>query len=251
MGSPLGVRMPRRGTAKRQYQIGNDQYTYFLFHGKSLLDESVMGYGGAGEPLTSANMAYNVGASYPCGPSVAVFNGTSSYIMNSVFDPNMSMVNLDYTIQTWAMTNNIAATQMLMTAAYAGYLQYYEWQLQINVSGGLSFLHYYDTSGDAYFATSSTGLISNGVPFHVAACRNGATNRLYLNGVQVASVAVSAAMNNPGSSANLCLGVWAGTSWNYWFNGWLQEAKIDRGICRYPNGTSFTPPAIPSGPDAR
>ena len=249
MGSPLGVRMPRRGTAKRQYQIGNDQYTYFLFHGKSLLDESVMGYGGAGEPLTSANMAYNVGASYPCGPSVAVFNGTSSYIMNSVFDPNMSMVNLDYTIQTWAMTNNIAATQMLMTVG--SFQPYLEWSLQITGSGGLSFQHCYDTSGSSCFATSSTGLISNGVPFHVAACRNGATNRLYLNGVQVASVAVSAAMNNPGSLAYLCLGVWSNSGWNYWFNGWLQEAKIDRGICRYPNGTSFPPPVIPSGPDAR
>lgn len=82
---------------------------------------------------------------------------------------------------------------------------------------------------------------------HYAACRDGGNIRLYLNGVQVGSAAISGSVNNSGMP--LTIGVVMNNSGvdpgNYYFNGRILSRRMTRGICRYPGGTSFTPPDLP------
>jgi hypothetical protein len=82
---------------------------------------------------------------------------------------------------------------------------------------------------------------------HYAACRDGGNLRLYLNGVQAASIAISGSINN--STMPLTIGaVMNGTvpnSGGYYFNGRLLSRRMTKGVCRYPSGTTFTPPGYP------
>lgn len=74
---------------------------------------------------------------------------------------------------------------------------------------------------------------------HFAVVRDGTTLRLYLNGVQQASVSDSRTY----ASASTCF---LGDNYvapSQPVNGWVDDLRITKGVCRYPSGTGFTPPS--------
>lgn len=86
-----------------------------------------------------------------------------------------------------------------------------------------------------------SGLTSNQWQ-HVALCRNGNTWAGFVDGVaswtQTASGSVSM------SSDVIRIGC-ANSGGEYAFSGYIDEVRLTVGVCRYPNGTTFTPPAAP------
>lgn len=79
--------------------------------------------------------------------------------------------------------------------------------------------------------------------YHVAAVRDGSNLRLYKNGVQVNSAAISGALNTVTHPAVI------GTLWDSGaqntsttFNGNIDDVRITNGVCRYPGGTTFSVP---------
>ena len=79
--------------------------------------------------------------------------------------------------------------------------------------------------------------------WHLAAVRDGATVRIYKNGVQFTSFSSGATTHyndNPytlGNSSNA-------TPSEPW-NGYISGARVVNGTCLYPSGTTFTPPESP------
>jgi hypothetical protein len=74
---------------------------------------------------------------------------------------------------------------------------------------------------------------------HVAFVRDGATTRVYINGVQQGTAAVSTAVVNT-SIYPVQLGTTGDTA--FFYNGYIDDFRFTKGICRYPSGTTFTPP---------
>lgn len=86
---------------------------------------------------------------------------------------------------------------------------------------------------------------------HYAAVRDGNTLRLYRDGVQVASTSVTGVtFNNVTTplvlgSLNATSGPNAGSA----ADSYLDDIRVTKGVCRYPGGTTFTPPTA-QFPDA-
>jgi hypothetical protein len=74
---------------------------------------------------------------------------------------------------------------------------------------------------------------------HVAFVRDGATTRVYVNGVQQGTAAVSTVVVNT-SIYPVQLGTTGDTV--FYYNGYIDDFRFTKGICRYPSGTTFTPP---------
>lgn len=75
---------------------------------------------------------------------------------------------------------------------------------------------------------------------HLAMCSDGSNYYLYLDGVlicQVVGVTSNTGTNpiywQPGSATD---GGWK-------FTGYMDEVRLTKGVCRYPSGTTFTPPS--------
>lgn len=102
--------------------------------------------------------------------------------------------------------------------------------------------------GFTYYTVANTAQHALNTIHHYAAVRD-ASNvfRLYLNGIQVASLTQSGTINN--SSQRLTIGAvmkdGAPDPGGYYFNGRIMPHRITTGVCRYPSGTTFTPPSAP------
>lgn len=75
--------------------------------------------------------------------------------------------------------------------------------------------------------------------YHIAVVRQGNTLRGYVDGVQVFTATDS---RTYASSAPATIGINQDLSVQA-FDGKLDELRITKGVCRYPDGTTFTPPA--------
>lgn len=89
--------------------------------------------------------------------------------------------------------------------------------------------------------TTATGLLTTGTWYHVAFVADGSTARLYIDGVQQQSGAITGTRANQHSTINV--GRLNASVVTRYFNGKIDDLRVTAGICRYPSGTTFTPPA--------
>lgn len=91
---------------------------------------------------------------------------------------------------------------------------------------------------------TAAGIISANIWYHVAACRVGATTRLFVDGVDRASAASNTM--TAATTEKLKVGGDPAASTNAW-DGWIDELRVTKGVGRYT--ASFTPPtaAFPRG----
>lgn len=113
------------------------------------------------------------------------------------------------------------------------------------VTSGTTRLGYYNSStglsGQLYNPTNPAAVLGVNVWRHVAVARQAGTTRMFVDGTMVASQADTYNF----AAQQVYIGRYGGIG-NYW-NGWIDEARITKGIARYT--ANFTPPAAPF-PDA-
>jgi hypothetical protein len=98
-------------------------------------------------------------------------------------------------------------------------------------------------------ATSSAGVFTTSTWYHVAFVRDGVTTRQYINGVQNGT-GNATGFTVADSTGSLVIGTQAPGNTGG-MSGYIDDFRFTKGICRYPSGTTFTPPtaAFPnSGP---
>lgn len=165
-------------------------------------------------------------ASVKCDGWSAFLTGSA----NSVF----GMGTGDYTIELFALVNNTSSNVNTLidtrTASNTG--------IQFWIGGGV-FSQPPNvigcSSNSAVLATGGT--VTNGTWYHLALCRASGTIKAFLNGTQVFTVADSRTY----ASSTQCVlgGDYAHTSGQY-ADGWIDEARITKGIARYTS--NFTAP---------
>lgn len=165
---------------------------------------------------------------YKFGSGSMYFNG-SSYL-NMPGSPNFVMKG-DYTLECWIYNTGTTATifdQWIGSTSGQGNYQFY-------INSSYKFDFYYDGLSIITHPT----VMSTNTWYHLAAVRLGSTIRTYVNG-----------LSGPTASSSLVLGrsdytLWIGAQHqggpsNY-FTGYVDDARMTNGICRYPY--NFTIPA--------
>ena len=165
------------------------------------------------------------------------FDGSGdNLLVNSSHD--FEIEDNDFTIEFWANAT-ATGTNVFIAKGIPGNVASSSWWLE-TVGGYMSF-YISNGSNYTYFADSSLWSSYSGW-VHVAGVVDNRTMRMYINGVQKGSANITS-INTNNSHPNqtpITIGD-AGSSFP--ITGYLDDIRITKGVCRYPNGTTFTPPS--------
>jgi hypothetical protein len=201
-----------------------------LLTGNDLLDKSnnkatVTANGNA--TVTSVKKQFGTGSYY--------FDGSGDYLSIPA-STNFSFGTGDVTIEAWIWWES--ATYIATGRLICGN----------NGSGSTDQFGIFEGIGLSCFGISNN-VAANYPPVqqwvHVACSKQGSTVRLFINGVMTASGTQTAAVGN--STYPMLIGTRANdTQWYHWWNGYIDDFRITKGIARYT--ANFTPPtqALPS-----
>jgi len=183
--------------------------------------------GGIGFTPTNNGTTLNPSNYYGSSGSLS-FNGTSNYVSvanNAAF----AFGSGDLTVECWFYQTSFGATSLTLLALY-------------HAAPGRAWILYTTTGGAVAVTLNASGLSGGTISLntwnHVAWTRNGANFYLYLNGIQVATVAASTII---ASTDPLFIGANNDASSPTWFfPGYINNIRIVKGLAVY-TGT-FTPP---------
>lgn len=101
---------------------------------------------------------------------------------------------------------------------------------------------FYIETGAGGTSLTDTSAIGTGTWVNFAIVRDSGTLRMYRDGVQVSSASITGTANVAPEPC-VMLALWGvGTkSFGTGLNGYMDEVRITKGVCRYPSGTTFTP----------
>jgi len=162
---------------------------------------------------------------------------------NSLFteDSSLTFGSGDFTMEAWVNISDATASNPVFCGQADG-----------TTTPGSAYIFTLDTTngrtprihvGSAVQAVTWASAFSANTWYHVAMVRDGNTLRLYRDGVQSNSAACSGAANTGSTTHKPNVGsmVFAGT--RYTFQGKIQDLRVYKGLCKYPGGTTFTPPS--------
>lgn len=246
------------GFAARRPKVGNDANTVLLVHFNGThgaagpyTDVSRAGNEGAGHTLTAGSTAIIDGVTAsPLIDGAEVLNTDGNASTGKITFPihaDFDFGNGEYTIEGHVRFTGTAVGYAFAAAPADGILS--AAGIQVNyMSGAITGVY---RSGSTNYRFSSGSGFNDGNFHHVAWCRDnsaGTAFRLYVDGVQRTVDTVARTVGNAvGSMAIGGLGAYTS---GLAYAGKVEELRVDR-ICRYPAGTTFTPPDRAYGPDAR
>ena len=161
------------------------------------------------------------------------FDGTGDYV-RFLNNPFFTFGTGDFTIECFVYFNNTGGTQYICGQSHGDPAS--DTALQIYIYNG-NLYGWVGTSGNEV----SASVFSHQTWVHLAFVRQGENIRLYFDGVQQDSTNIGATYSPTVSTGPFSLG----TVGNYNqgnLNAFLDEFRVTKGLCRYPDGTTFTPP---------
>jgi hypothetical protein len=168
------------------------------------------------------------------GGASALFDGTGDYI-STPDHADLELGSGDFTIEFWVRFANVAGSKALVMKSDASTTE-------------APFLIFCNTTALTFWSSSNgtawdiannsaIGTVATGTWYHVAVTRSGNTIRKFLNGTKNgADVTTSATLHN--NAHPLYIG---GIPSTWYHNGWIDDLRITKGVCRYT--ADFTPPA--------
>jgi hypothetical protein len=191
-----------------------------------------------GNAKIKTSYATGVGSA-PVGDNCGLFNGASYLSVPDSSD--FTFGSGDFTLECWMYANSIHATQgiQFLNHLSLGTIQGYHFNIDPN---GTVRFQPYNGGVAGTVALTSSGKFTTGSWHHLAVVGDGSTIKIYVNGVQEASVTASAI----GDASTV---VKIGTAWTNaaYLNGAMDELRISD-TTRYTS--NFTPSTTPFTDDA-
>lgn len=167
--------------------------------------------------------------------TVSKFNGSSAYFdgagdyLSCPDRPSWSFGSGDFTIEVFVRMSSVT-TAMTPVSQWTSK----SWGLYHHSN---KFQFFYSTTGsNSLFIEAASGCVAN-TWHHLAVTRNGGTLRLFVDGTQITSGAISGGLFD--STSALEIGVYSGSVAP--FSGYMCDLLITNGVSRYNAG--FTPPS--------
>lgn len=169
-----------------------------------------------------------------------VFNGSSTKV--TVSDAATLHLSTAMTLEAWV--NASAVTSAWRDVIYKGvdnfYLEGTSDKNKVPAAGGT-----FGTNDTAAFATAALGL---NTWMHLTETYDGSTIRLYVNGVQVSSLAQTGAI----ATSTKPLQIGGDSDWGQYFKGMIDEIRIYNGALTATQiQTDMNTPVAPAGPDTQ
>jgi len=223
---------------------GNDSYTVSLLHMNGA-DASVVftdgAFGGTHTWTTYGNAQIDTAQS-KFGEASGLFDGAGDYI-DTPDSTDWTMGNGNFTVDSWfrpaSLTANVCLICQCDSFGNATSHSFYIFRTASTVLGKV----YY---GDTGITASSATVLEINTWNHVALVRNGANLTIYLNGVAGGTIGNIGTETINDSANKLTVGR-IGEYDGYYFNGWIDELRISKGIARWT--ANFTPETGEYGPD--
>jgi hypothetical protein len=214
--------------------------------GSAFVDSS-----GTPKTITTSGNATQSAAQSVFGRS-AYFDGSGDSIQTpTVGQSSLHFSNQLHTVEFWFRTNSTTQYACLFYRGREGVEGAYDYVININnVSSSSGDIYLFSLGlGGSALGSSINGLNDNNW-HHLAVCRDsGNVIRMYIDGVQRASMTYDMTQSYSANSDSIIRigrdGVLTGRD----FIGNIDELRITTGVCRYPSGTTFTPPTA-AFPDA-
>jgi hypothetical protein len=237
----MGVGILGGGTWTIISSSGNDSYTKSLLHLNTDFTDSAAG---GTHTWTAAGGAVIDGSTKKFGAGSLLLDGTGDYI-DTPDSVDWTMGTGNFTIDYWLQRGATGALYRIMgqcdstgTTASTSFFCYFSADNKLNagVSVGAGVLK----------TATSTGTITDTMSFHhIAIVRNGDTLYLYIDGTGDGSIALGAGAVVRDSSNKVSIGRQGEYTLDY-FNGYIDEVRISKGIARWTS--NFTPPTVEYGP---
>ena len=164
---------------------------------------------------------------YKWSPTSIKFDGSTDYLtIPANYTGQFGTSN--FTIEFWQYYSNLAGYQTIMSTGYVGTTTG-GWLIQTgNGDGKINF--YYMATGGVLVAAETGTTVVPGTWYYIAIVKSGSTTTIYRNGTVVGS---GSDTRNYSANQVLSIGGGSGAGFdNYWFNGYIQDVRITKGINR-------------------
>lgn len=208
--------------------------------GTTITDSSVYAHTGTVIALTTSTAQAKYGSS-----SLLFDAASGSYVEYTATSEWLFGAN-DFTLEAWVYPTSVDATRRSL------------WDFRFDGSGAGTAWAVDYTSGDFRFQVGIGATLYSDNPAttltantwqHIACARDSGTLRYYKNGTQIqtATGLSTGSVNDKSATAKVRIGRRNDGTQNY--GGYQDEVRFTRDVCRYPNGTTFTPAtaAFPNG----
>jgi len=172
-----------------------------------------------------AQVSNTITAQWP--PTSMKFDGSGDYLtMPANLTGTFGSGN--WTIEFWQYYSSLTGYQTIISQGYVGFVTG-GWAVQTGLSDGkINF--YYQTAVPALIAAETGTTVVTGTWYYIAIVKSGSTTTIYRNGTNVGS-----GSDTRNYSSNNVVGVGGGSSTgfdNFWFNGYIQDLRITKGVAR-------------------
>ncbi len=222
--------------ASLAYGQGNDEHTVLLLHfngasgATSFIDDSL-----AGHHSVAANGNAQIDtAQSKFGGASGLFDGSGDYL-TAADSGDWNFGSGDWTIEMWVRFPSANPIAMSLFDQYVDATH----EVWVYIDSGGQF-NFRDSSGQGYFYTSGVPTINADTWYHLAFVRNGATPYIFLDGVSQAVTVYTALGTLNDVAARMVIGARDTATPGVFFNGWIDELRISKGIARWTS--NFTPP---------
>ena len=173
------------------------------------------------------------------GTSAIEFDGTGDYL--TVPDSSDWTFGADdFTVEMWVRFDAINTYNALIGHFYnSGGASLKSWFIRYNSDGTILFRYTTDGATEIDLLSSDAGLTTNRW-YHLAITRQSTNIRYYVDGVQLDTDGIATA-SIADASVLLYISAYVGSSALHFLDGNMDELRISN-TCRYPDGTTFTPP---------
>ena len=176
-------------------------------------------------------------STFKYGTGALKFGATATDYMPTRKTSALTLGSSDFTIECWV--NFAPATA---NGYFAGdYDGTTNFNFYMYVASGTLRNTWRQSGGGNIACVSSAGAIVINTWYHIAFVRDGNTNRQYINGVQNGTVSVTGLTADTNANPMVIGNIGSAPIAPY-FNGYIDDFRFTKGVCRYPSGTTFTPP---------
>jgi Concanavalin A-like lectin/glucanases superfamily/Glutamine cyclotransferase len=174
------------------------------------------------------------------GTGALVFDGNGDYL---AMTRSGVLGAGDLTVEAWVYIDDHASDHEIFCVSSAtGDFSFFDFLFETNTNGSLRASVRNNGATNCDFNTPA-GVVPTLAWTHVAFTVEGSAARVRVNGVVVASDALSGTRGNPNDSCRVgLLSGWSGFLVPRWFKGRVDDLRVTKGLCRYPGAGPATPP---------